>query len=177
MIRPRRPGSHADWTVRKPMDRITSEQRSRLMSRIRGKDTKPELLVRKRLFAEGWRFRVCDRRYPGKPDVVIPRAKTIVDVRGCFWHRHGCRESTMPKTNVAFWMEKWSKNVRRDRRNEAAWRAAGWNLIVVWQCALEGPCAERTLDRIAAKVSAWATEAASGVPRRVPHRLELPRGV
>ena len=83
----------------------------------------------------------------------------------------------MPKTNVAFWMEKWSKNVRRDRRNEAAWRAAGWNLIVVWQCALEGPRAERTLDRIAAKVSAWAAEAASGVSRRVPHRLELPRGV
>ena len=177
MIRPRRPGSHADRTARKPMDRIPSEQRSRLMSKIRGKDTKPELLVRRRLFAEGWRFRVCDRRYPGKPDIVIPRAKTIVDVRGCFWHRHGCRESTMPKTNVAFWMEKWSKNVRRDRRNEAAWRAAGWNLIVVWQCALEGPRAERTLDRIAAKVSAWAAEAASGVSRRVPHRLELPRGV
>lgn len=156
------------------MDRITREERSRLMSRIRGKDTLPELLVRKRLFSCGWRYRVCDRRFPGKPDIVIPKAKTIVDVRGCFWHRHGCRDSTMPKSNIAFWMEKWSKNVKRDNRNEKAWRDSGWNLIIVWQCALGGRNAERTLDRICSKVGAWAAECESGEPRRVPHRLELP---
>ncbi len=109
------------------MDTMTTEQRSELMSKIRGKDTKPELLVRKRLFAAGWRFGVCDKRLKGKPDIVIPKAKTIIDVRGCFWHRHGCKDSTMPKSNIAFWMEKWSKNVKRDHRNEKAWSEAGRN--------------------------------------------------
>ena len=156
------------------MDRITSVERSELMSKVRGRDTKPELLVRKRLFAEGWRYRVCDKRLKGRPDIVIPGAKTVVDVRGCFWHRHGCKDSTMPKSNVKFWMEKWSKNVRRDIRNEEAWREAGWNLIVVWQCALEGTGAERVLERVCAKVAAWAEERESGKPRRIPRRLELP---
>ena len=157
------------------MDRITAEQRSRLMAKIRGKDTLPEILVRKRLFALGWRYRVCDRRFQGRPDIVVPKAKTIIDVRGCFWHRHGCKDSTMPKSNVAFWMEKWSKNVKRDHRNEAAWRDAGWNLIIVWQCALEGDKAARTLDRICAKVEFWAAECASGKSHRTPHRLVLPQ--
>ena len=112
------------------MDRITPEQRSRIMSRIRGRDTKPETLVRQRLFAAGWRFRICDKRFLGRPDIVVARAHTLVDVRGCFWQRHGCADSTMPKSNVAFWMEKWSKNVRRDRRNEELWRKDGWNLII-----------------------------------------------
>lgn len=158
------------------MDTMTKEQRSRLMSKIRGRDTLPEIMVRKRLFALGWRFRTCDKRFVGRPDVVVPKAKTIVDVRGCFWHRHGCKDSTMPKTNVAFWMEKWSKNVRRDHRNEKAWRDAGWNVIIVWQCALAGAKAERALERICGKVAAWAEECADGSTRRVPHRFELPRG-
>ena len=158
------------------MDRITPEERSRLMSKIRGKNTKPELLVRKALYAAGWRFRVCVKDMMGKPDIVIHRAMTIVDVRGCFWHRHGCKTSTMPKSNVAFWMEKWSKNVKRDVRNEEAWREAGWNVFVVWECALAGKKAERTLDRIVAKVTAWGEEIAAGNVRRVPHHLELPCG-
>ena len=157
------------------MDKISPEQRSRLMAKIRGKDTLPEILVRKSLFACGWRFRVCDKRFQGKPDIVIPKAKTIIDVRGCFWHRHGCKDSTMPKSNIAFWMEKWSKNVKRDHRNEKAWRDAGWNLIIVWQCALEGEKTERTLDRICAKVEAWGEECAMPTKMSIAHRLELPR--
>ena len=145
------------------------------MSRIRGKDTKPEMAVRQRIFAAGWRFRVCDRRFMGRPDVVVPRARTIIDVRGCFWHRHGCADSTMPKSNVAFWMTKWSRNVKRDRRNETAWREDGWNLIVVWACALEKRKRERTLQRIRGALDAWAAESASGKKRRCPHRLVLPR--
>ena len=154
---------------------MTIEQRSKLMAKIRGRDTLPEILVRKRLFASGWRFRVCDKRYPGKPDVVIPKAKTTIDVRGCFWHRHGCKDSTMPKSNIAFWMAKWSKNVKRDHRNEKAWRDAGWNLIVVWQCALTGRRAERTLSCLCDAVAKWAAEREVGARRRTPHRLELPR--
>ena len=156
------------------MDRISKEQRSSLMAKIRGRDTLPEIMVRKRLFSCGWRYRVCDKRFQGRPDIVIPKARTIIDVRGCFWHRHGCKDSTMPKTNIAFWMEKWSKNVKRDHRNEAAWRDAGWNLIIVWQCALEGDKTARSLDRICAKVESWAAEYASGKIRRSPHRFELP---
>ncbi len=145
------------------------------MSRIRGRDTKPETLVRQRIFAAGWRFRVCDRRFIGRPDIVVPRARTIIDVRGCFWHRHGCADSTMPKSNVAFWMEKWSKNVRRDRRNEEEWRRNGWNLIVVWGCALAGRLRERSLLRICSALDIWAEERAKGTPRARPHRLTLPR--
>ena len=157
------------------MDRITPEARSRIMGRIRGRDTQPELLVRRRIFAAGWRYRVCDRRFPGRPDVVVARARTLIDVRGCFWHRHGCADSTMPKSNVAFWMGKWSRNVRRDRRNEEAWRADGWNVIVVWGCALRGMVRERTLARICACLDVWAAEIAAGKVRRRPHRIELPR--
>ena len=144
------------------------------MSRVRGRDTLPEMIVRKALHANGFRFRVCDKRFAGRPDVVIPKAKTIIDVRGCFWHRHGCRDSTMPKTNVASWMEKWSKNVRRDMRNEESWMRDGWNRIIVWECALAASRRERTLERIFAKVGAWADEASANVVRRKPHRLELP---
>ena len=157
------------------MDAMTTEQRSELMSKIRGKDTKPELLVRKRLFAAGGRFRVCDKRLKGKPDIVIPKAKTIIDVRGCFWHRHGCKDSTMPKSNIAFWMEKWSKNVKRDHRNEKAWSEAGWNLIIVWQCALDGVKAGHTLERICSNIKLWAEKCATGKIRRVPHRMGMPR--
>lgn len=80
----------------------------------------------------------------------------------------------MPKSNIAFWMEKWSKNVKRDHRNEVAWHEAGWNLIIVWQCALEGVKAERTLERICTKVELWAAECTTGKIRHLPHRLELP---
>lgn len=156
------------------MDRITKEQRSELMSKIRGRDTTPELQVRRHLFAQGWRFRVCDRRLPGKPDIVIPKARTIVDVRGCFWHRHGCRDSTMPKSNIPFWMEKWSKNVLRDIRNEKAWREAGWNVLIVWQCALDNAKREKTLAKIGEKVADWAREREGGAKRRTPRILRIP---
>ena len=159
------------------MDDKTPEQRSINMSHIRSKNTKPEEVVRKYLFAKGFRYRKNDARYPGKPDLVLPKYHTVIFINGCFWHRHGCKDSTMPKTNVAFWMEKWSKNVRRDHRNEAAWREAGWNVIVVWECALKDACAARTLDAICAKIGAWAQERESGIVRRVPHRLVLPRRV
>jgi len=156
------------------MDRISAEQRSRLMSRIRGRDTKPEVKVRQRIFAAGWRYRVCDRRLVGRPDIVVARAKTLIDVRGCFWHRHGCSAATMPKSNIAFWMQKWSRNVKRDKRNETAWQKDGWNMIVVWECALRGECMERTLSRICECLDTWAEEVSAGKRRRRPHRLVLP---
>ena len=156
------------------MDRISVEERSRLMARIRGRDTKPEMLVRQRLYSAGWRYRVCDKRFTGRPDVVVARAKTFIDIRGCFWHRHGCADSTMPKSNVQFWMTKWSRNVLRDKRNEKAWLKAGWNMIIIWECALKGNAKERTLTRICGCLDSWADEVSSCRCRKRPHKLVLP---
>ena len=131
------------------MDTMTKEQRSRLMSAIRSRDTAPEEAVRKMLWANGYRFRVCDRRIVGHPDVVIPRCRALIEVRGCFWHHHGwewdgrklvqtatCAMATAPKSNRAFWNAKFRRNVRRDAEHEREWAEQGWNLIVVWECAL-----------------------------------------
>lgn len=152
------------------MDKISKEERSRVMSRIRSRDTQPELLVRKRIYAAGWRFRVCDKRFPGHPDVVVPRAHTLIEVRGCFWHRHGCAATTMPKSNVEFWLAKWTRNVQRDQRHEEAWRELGWNVVIVWECALKPLLREETLTRICQALDVWAGEATPVTP----HRLVLP---
>jgi DNA mismatch endonuclease (patch repair protein) len=114
------------------VDRAT---RSRMMSGIRGKDTSPEILVRKFLHRAGLRFRLHVRNLPGRPDIVLPRYRTIVLVNGCFWHRHeGCRYSYMPKSRIAFWKQKFLKNVERDERNQQSLREAGWRVYVVWEC-------------------------------------------
>ncbi len=108
----------------------------------------PERIVRSFLFRKGFRFRVCDKRLPGRPDIVLPKWKTVIEVRGCFWHRHGCAESTEPKTNRAFWSRKFRMNVARDRRNEKALTEAGWDVIVVWTCGLSPSRRMRTLAEI-----------------------------
>lgn len=119
-------------------DSISPEHRSWNMSRIRNKDTKIEVIVRKYLFSKGYRFRKNDKRYPGKPDVVLPKYKTVIFVNGCFWHQHeGCKNATMPKTRTEFWMEKLGKNVRNDKNNYALLRELGWHVIVLWECELE----------------------------------------
>ncbi len=108
------------------------------MSRIRGKDTKPELRVRSQLHRMGYRFRLHRKDLPGRPDIVLPKYDTIIFVHGCFWHRHkGCRFAYTPKTRVEFWETKFEQNVRRDRRNEAALRKRGWRIIRIWECETE----------------------------------------
>ncbi len=119
-------------------DSITPEHRSWNMSRIRGKDTKIEVMVRKYLFSRGYRFRKNDKRYPGKPDVVLPKYHTVIFVNGCFWHHHeGCKNATMPKTRTEFWKEKLGKNVANDRKHVRLLEEAGWNVITLWECELE----------------------------------------
>ena len=151
------------------MDTVTPEQRSKIMSRIRSRDTKPEILVRKMLHANGYRFRVCDRRIAGHPDIVIPRCRTLIEVRGCFWHRHGwvwngrklvqetiCREaSSSPASNRKFWNEKFRRNVRRDAEHERLWAEEGWNLIVIWECALKPSVREKTFRFILRTLERW----------------------
>ena len=119
-------------------DRITPEHRSWNMSRIKGKDTKPEIAVRQYLFANGFRFRKNDKRYPGKPDIVLPKYHTIIFVHGCFWHRHeGCKQATTPKSRTDFWLEKFQKNVQNDAKHIQELKNMGWKVIVLWECELE----------------------------------------
>jgi len=116
-------------------DDTISSARSKLMARVRGKDTTPEMAVRRAAHALGYRFRLHRRDLPGSPDLVFPRLRKIIFVHGCFWHRHpGCRRSTIPKTRSAFWENKFAQNVSRDRRNVMELQLGGWNCEVIWEC-------------------------------------------
>ena len=129
-------------------DRITKEHRSWNMSRIRGKDTDIEKMVRSYLFSRGFRFRKNDKRYPGKPDVVLPKYRTVIFVNGCFWHRHdGCKYATTPKTNTEFWMEKFNKNVANDKLHIKQLQDMGWRVITIWECELKDSF-EETMSRV-----------------------------
>lgn len=116
-------------------DIVSPAVRSRMMSGIRGKDTWPELRVRRFLHSHGFRYRLHDRRLPGTPDIVLPRYGTVVFVHGCFWHQHpGCRLAAQPATNAAFWADKLAANVARDRQQVAELVARRWRVEVVWEC-------------------------------------------
>ena len=118
------------------VDRAT---RSRMMSGIRGKDTKPELLVRKGLFARGFRFRLHCRYLPGKPDIVFPRYKAVVLAHGCFWHGHNCHLFKWPTSNIKFWRTKIERNREVDAEARSSLEHLGWRILTVWECALKGP--------------------------------------
>jgi len=119
-------------------DVLTPEQRQLNMSRIRGKDTKPEMLIRRGLHARGLRYRLHDRSMPGHPDLVFPRHHTAVFIHGCFWHAHGCALSKLPATRQDFWKQKLEGNAARDEKAIQALRANGWRVLVIWECALRG---------------------------------------
>ena len=134
-------------------DTLSQTQRSYNMSRIRGKDTKPEILVRKGLHVRGFRFRLQDRRLPGRPDVVLPKYGVAIMVNGCFWHGHkGCRYATRPKTNEEFWEAKIARNRHRDEVTEAHLEALGWTVITIWECELRGGAAQARLEALADEI-------------------------
>ena len=128
----------------------TKEERSKNMAAVKGKDTKPEMIVRKYLFSRGLRFRVQVRMLPGTPDIVLPKYKTVIFVNGCFWHGHeGCKYFRLPKSNVEFWKEKIERNIERDRESMRELHDMGWNVIRVWECELRNKAnREETLDNI-----------------------------
>lgn len=127
----------------------TKESRSYNMSRIAGKDTKPEELVRKYLFSKGFRYRKNVRELPGTPDLVLPKYRTVIFVNGCFWHGHeGCKYFVWPKSNAEFWRQKIETNISRDRRKEAQLRDMGWNVMIVWECELHPSKKQATLERL-----------------------------
>jgi DNA mismatch endonuclease (patch repair protein) len=117
------------------MDTISRTRRSWNMSRIKGKDTSPELIVRSVLHSMGYRFRLHVKTLPGRPDVVLPKWRTVIFVHGCFWHRHeGCKFAYTPKSRLEFWLKKFDENVKRDAMQRAKLKAAGWKVRVVWEC-------------------------------------------
>jgi DNA mismatch endonuclease (patch repair protein) len=118
------------------------------MSRIRSKDTKPEMLVRKFLFSKGFRYRVNDKKLPGKPDIVLPKYKTVIFVHGCFWHGHdNCKYASMPKTRTEWWFEKISGNKARDKVKRGLLKKEKWRVIQIWECELKHN-AEKKLGQV-----------------------------
>ena len=130
------------------MDKITPQQRSKTMSRIHSKNTKPEMIVRRYLFANGFRFRVNVRTLPGTPDIVLKKYHTAIFINGCFWHGHICQQGRMPKSNVAFWENKITRNKERDEEVRDKLRAIGWRTMVVWECQLKPAVRQQTLEGI-----------------------------
>jgi len=119
------------------MDDLTKEQRTKNMQHIRSKDTKPEEIVRKFLFSRGFRYRKNDTRYPGKPDIVLPKYKTVIFVHGCFWHQHeGCKYAAVPKTREEYWIPKLKRNTERDKTVKDQLQRSGWRVLVVWECEI-----------------------------------------
>ncbi len=125
-------------TLLKNMDTITKDKRSWNMSQIRSIDTKPEKQVRTLLHKNGFRYRLYDKRLPGKPDIVLPKYKTVIFVHGCFWHRHkSCKRATSPKTNVSYWNKKFKNNITRDKTHQSLLEDAGWKVIIIWECEVK----------------------------------------
>jgi DNA mismatch endonuclease (patch repair protein) len=131
------------------MDTLTATERSERMARVRYKDTKPELTVRRMVHALGFRYRLHDGTLPGKPDLVFAGRRKVIFVHGCFWHRHGarCPLTRLPKSKLAFWQPKLEENRKRDKRNAHSLRALGWDMLVVWECQL------RNLEPIKTKIT------------------------
>ena len=135
------------------MDNHSKEVRSYNMSQIRSKNTKPEELVRKYLFAAGFRYRKNDKRMPGHPDIVLPKYKTVVFVNGCFWHGHeGCRYFIWPKSNIEYWQKKINGNIERDKDIYTLLRKQGWNVIIVWECELKRKSANETIEKLVKEI-------------------------
>jgi len=130
-------------------DKLTPEQRHRCMSSIRGKNTRPEMIVRKYLFGRGFRYRLHNKRLPGKPDIILRKYRTVILVNGCFWHGHeGCRYYRLPTTNTEFWRHKIELNQARDLRERIDLRNLGWHVVQIWECQLKPKEREQTLKSL-----------------------------
>lgn len=128
------------------------------MSKIKGKDTKPEIIVRKYLFSQGYRYRKNDKRLAGHPDIVLPKYKTVIFINGCFWHKHDCKYFKWPKSNMEFWQNKIEANVKRDKTVINLLQEQGWNVIVIWECEVKTKYKqEERLEQLVAEIQANIT--------------------
>ena len=135
-------------------DIVSPETRSRMMAGIRGKNTKPELLVRKALHARGFRYRLHDCRLPGKPDMSFPKYRAVILVNGCFWHGHDCHLFKWPSTRQKFWRKKIIRNRQKDQENRQALKEEGWRVVVIWECALKAKT-KLNPDEVVSKTEKW----------------------
>ena len=158
-------------------DKLSSTQRKYCMSRIRGKNTKPEILVRKGLHARGFRFRLHNKKLPGSPDIVLPKYGVAIMVNGCFWHGHkGCQYATKPKTNVEFWETKIARNRHRDEVTTAHLGALGWHVVTIWECELRGASSVALrLDELAEEITEAGVMRQNFQNQRQRSRLEFKR--
>jgi DNA mismatch endonuclease (patch repair protein) len=124
------------------------------MSRIRSTNSKPEEIVRKYLFSQGFRYRKNDKRYPGKPDIVLPKYKTVIFVHGCFWHMHDCGRFVWPSSNIEYWEKKIIGNINRDKEHAEKLQADGWKVLTVWECELNKKNRDQTLIRLVSEIKA-----------------------
>jgi DNA mismatch endonuclease (patch repair protein) len=135
-------------------DVVDRKTRSRMMSGIRGKNTRPELLIRKGLHARGFRFRLHDKRLPGKPDLVLPKYSAVIFVHGCFWHGHDCHLFKWPKSRREFWRKKITRNKAKDAESCVSLKKEGWYILTIWECALKGRT-RRPLDQVLDETADW----------------------
>lgn len=130
-------------------DVFSKEKRSWIMSRIKGKDSLPEMVVRRYLHAKGFRYRLHVKSLPGKPDIVLPKYKTAILIHGCFWHAHGnCKKASLPKTKTEWWKSKLEKNKQNDLKTEKALKKLGWKVITIWQCQLKSSKFDSTINKL-----------------------------
>jgi len=123
-------------------DHLTRDRRSWNMRRIRSINTQPEIRLRKKLYSSGLRYRINYKKLPGKPDIIFPADKKAIFIHGCFWHRHGCKRTTMPKSNLDYWQEKFRSNVSRDKNNQLQLEEMGWKFMIVWECEIQNEFAD-----------------------------------
>ena len=135
-------------------DVVSSETRSKMMSGIQGKNTKPELLIRKKLHSLGYRYRIHVSNLPGKPDIVLPKYKSVIFVNGCFWHGHNCHLFKWPSTRTDFWQNKITRTKEKDIENKDALFLTGWHILEVWECALKGKT-KLSVDIVIKKIEGW----------------------
>lgn len=164
------------------MDTLSPESRHKNMSRIRSKDTKPEKIIRKALFRAGFRYRIYDKRYPGKPDLIFPHYYAVIFINGCFWHAHGweegrsstassnangvdvlngqkgCRYFVFPKSNQEFWKKKFARNKERDEEIIKSYREQCWRVCVVWECAIRGKNVRHKIEKVKDQIIQWLEE-------------------
>ena len=136
------------------VDVVDKKTRSRMMSGIRGKNTRPELIVRKALFQMGYRYKIHDNTLPGKPDLVLPKFNAVILINGCFWHGHSCHLFKLPSTRTEFWKTKINRNRELDRKNYKLLKKEGWWILTIWECALKGK-SRKPLDRIISDTAQW----------------------
>lgn len=138
------------------MDTVDRKTRSKIMKSVPQKDTKPEMRLRKALHGMGFRYRLHDKRLPGSPDLVFPKLKAVIFVHGCFWHRHGCKQTTTPATRKDFWEAKFNANVERDNKNVRELEEAGWRVMIVWECELKNTHGNDFFEKIQESLLYWA---------------------